>query len=162
MSDVSKFKILDKVVKIKDTEGRAEAIARYNQLLDKINNKISNYTFDDASISSPSGGQWYTPVHFTTEHTCYALINFQVIIPANFSGTFNIRIIDTSANTTLGFDTIETSHASTITHTGGNLTIFVKILSGHTISGELFFVYSDKAVQNVDAQIMMIELATAL
>ena len=36
MSDVSKFKILDKIVKIKDTEGRDEAIARYNQLLDKM------------------------------------------------------------------------------------------------------------------------------
>lgn len=121
-----------------------------------------NYAFDNANISSPSGGQWYTPVHFTTDHTCYALINFQVIIPANFVGTFNIRIIDTSSNTTLGFDTIDTSHASSTTHTGGNLTICVKILNGHTISGELFFVYSDKAVTSVDAQIIMLELPVPL
>ena len=36
MSDVSKFKILDKIVNVKDTEGRAEAITRYNQLLNKM------------------------------------------------------------------------------------------------------------------------------
>lgn len=36
MSDASKFKILDKIVNVKDTEGRAEAIARYNQLLTKM------------------------------------------------------------------------------------------------------------------------------
>ena len=60
-----------------------------------------NYRFDSANIPSPAGGRWYTPVNFTTDHTCYVLINFQIIIPANFVGTFNIRIIDTSSNTTL-------------------------------------------------------------
>lgn len=120
-----------------------------------------NYYYDYKPIASPTTGEWNRTATFTIDHTFYALINFQVVLPANFVGTFHLRIIDTSSNTTIGFTTVENSYQS-VAHSGGNLSIFYKLLNGHNMAGEIFFAHIDGTVETVTASIMAIELPVSL
>lgn len=120
-----------------------------------------NYYTDSNMTASPTTNTWYTPVAFNADHTCYALINFNTTIPANFVGAFNIRIIDSSDQRTIALNTIENSYQS-IAHSGGNLSIFAKILAGHTISGEIFFVHINGTIESIVSTITAIELPISL